>query len=347
MKKLMLTVAAVALAGAATASNVFDYKASVKYVDFKKVKVQGVNHFVKQVKSTSVTGYLVTPENCPCDYDANTATALRDPGFLVVTSSLAKKFSKDSLVKLLPANLLVEAWSTKNIGTAKKATLEAQGYLFAGLGKRDVPAPGSAGAYTAGSPDYGFGDLNVTEATRFLFGEGNDHDYDAANDAYLFIEPFLDAAGFGKASFGDDREAQICGTSGDVTYCLKNLAGSVIGGSWTCVGNFYYEEWRCQGWNNAQETNSDTPSYDYSGLDYKYNVISGTWSIKANTKIEEGTLSKAEQDAIAASAGLLVTETEIKYVKACGVKLDKNFDLTTFDAKTKFPGAFTLKWMGF
>ena len=36
MKKLMLTAAVVALAGATFARNVYDYKASVKYVDLKK-----------------------------------------------------------------------------------------------------------------------------------------------------------------------------------------------------------------------------------------------------------------------------------------------------------------------
>lgn len=327
MKKLMIAAGAVALAGVAMAANVFDYKASVKYVDFKQVSFNGSKVWVKTVKSTSLKGYLVTPQNCPCDGDA----AGREPGFLVLTSSLTKKYDKDHQVKLMPANLLADMWAPKSIaGNAKSASLEAQGYLFAGLGKSDMPAP-------AGSPVYGFGDLNTTEATKYLFGQANIEDYDEENEVANFIEPFLDAAGFGKAGYST-TEAPICG-KGTAGYCLKSLSGSVIGGSWSCLANAFVEGWRCQGWNNA----AIAAGTDYTGYDYLYNVISGTWSIKENTKIEAVALSALETALLANATGTASLSTA-QLVKACGQKLQSTFSLVTFDANTSFAGAFVQKW---
>jgi len=331
MKKLMIAASAIALAGVATAANVFDYRASVKYVDFKKVSINGEKVWVKTVKSTSLTGYLVTPQNCPCDEGA----AVREPGFLVLTSSLAKKYDKTHPVKLMPANLLADIWSQKSIGdTVKSTNLEAQGYLFAGLGKSDFPDP-------AGSPVYGFGDLNTTEATKYLFGQANIEDTDEDTGATNFIEPFLDAAGFGKAGYST-TEAPICG-KGSKGYCLKSLSGSVIGGSWSCLANHTFanfgEVWRCQGWNDA----AIAAGTDYTGYEYKYNVVSGTWSIKENTKIEAVALSLLETAAFANAQGTASVETA-QLVKACGQKLYKDFSFVTFDINGAFPGAFIEKW---
>ena len=329
MKKLMIVAAAAALAGVASASNVFDYKASVKYVDFKlAINAAGgaAKGYIKVVKSTSIKGYLVTPQNCPCEG----ACAVREPGFLVVTSSLAKKYDKARYVKLLPANLLADIWSQKliNIEKSLSATLQAQGYLFAGFGKSAFPLP-------EGSPVYGFGDIE-TMATRYLFGQANIEDTDGQ-----FIEPFLDAAGFGKAGFSA-TEAPICGY-GTAGYCLKSLKGSVIGGSWSCLANCYDESFRCQGWNNeATETGVEI---DYTLLDYKYNVVSGTWQIKENTKIAPVNIGAAAAAALADAKGTASLATA-ELVTACGQKLQSTFNLATFDmdAVKALRGEFVTKW---
>ena len=328
MKKLMIVAAAAALAGVASASNVFDYKASVKYVDFKlafKAAGGAEKGYVKVVKSTSIKGYLVTPQDCPCDV----ACAARQPGFLVVTSSLAKKYDKERQVKLLPANLLADIWAQKNFkeGTTS-ATLQAQGYLFAGYGKSAFPLE-------SGSPVYGFGDI-ATEATKYLFGQANIEDKEGQ-----FIEPFLDAAGFGKAGFSA-TEAPICG-KGTTGLCLKSLKGSVIGGSWSCLANCYIEDFRCQGWDDeAIETGT---SIDYTGFGFKYNVISGTWQIKENTKIEAVNIGEAAAAALAEATGIASLETA-ELVTACGQKLQKTFNLATFDmdAAKSLRGEFVKKW---
>ena len=309
MKKLMIVAAAAALAGVASAAT-YDYKASVKYVDFKTVNVKNVGKvYVKQVKSTSLTGYLVTPVTCPCEYDTTVATALRDPGFLVVTSPLAKKYSKDSIVKLIPANLLASYWSTSDISNKNKATLEAQGYLFAGIGKATF------GAGTSGSP----------------------------------------------CEFG---------TAGDI--CLTSLAGSVIGGSFTCLPSGVYstgrgyapaigfeEDWLCQGWDIVDQSGSNIGTsqvltgYDYSQSAFLYNVVSGTWSIKANSKISISGIAfdadeLADKAALWGTAGINAaqgcTDDELLYVKACGLKLDKKFSLSTFDARSAYPKGFASVW---
>lgn len=361
MKKLMIAAATAALAGATFAANVYDYKASVKYVDFKTVNVKNVGKvYVKQVKSTSLKGYLVTPTTCPCEYDTSVATAFRDQGFLVLTSTSAKKYSKDSAVKLMPANLLASYWSTADVSNKTKATLEAQGYLFAGIGKADVPAPGSKGAFTAGSPDYCFGEKNESAATRFLFGQFNMEELGTGT----FIEPWLDAAGFGKATAQAGTSGSPCeyGVNGDV--CLTSLAGSVIGGSFTCLPSGVYatgrgyaratgfvESWLCQGWDIVAQdslsigTTQVLTGYDYTGCDFLYNVVSGTWSIKANTKIAKIAFSN---DEITQQAALpwarTVTDEELQFVKACGQKLDKNFSLDKFDAKSSYATGFASIW---
>ena len=363
MKKLMIAAAAAAMVGGACAANVYDYKASVKYVDFKAVNVKGVGKvYVKQVKSTALKGYLVTPVSCPCEYDTSVSTAFRDQGFLVLTSTSAKKYSKDSSVKLIPANLLASYWSTSDVSKKSKATLEAQGYLFAGIGKADVPAPGSKGEYTKGSPDYCFGEKNESAATRFLFGQFNMEELGTGT----FIEPWLDAAGFGKATAQSGTSGSPCeyGTDGDI--CLTSLSGSVIGGSFTCLPSGVYatgrgyenaagfvENWLCQGWDIVDQTSAligtaqVLTGYDYTGCNFLYNVVSGTWSIKANGKIGKTAFSQAELAAQANPdhpwAGT-VTDDELQFVKTCGQKLDKNFSLDGFDSKSQYANGFASVW---
>jgi hypothetical protein len=358
MKKLMITAAAVALVGGAFATNIFDYKATVKYVDLKTATVKNsdgvkVKALFKVVKSATLTGYLVTPLDCPCNYEGplDDCRFGQIPGFLVLkNASAAKNNGTVSTVKLMPANLLTEWWTTKELGT-KKLTLEAQGYLFAGVGKRDVPDPEK-------SPFYGLGDHETdlkTAGTKFLFGLYNDEDVDE------FIEPFLDQAGFGKAAYDPETgglEGCVWG-SVDGGICLTSLAGNLIGGSFMCYPNGVWvnkagthlvwdvtEGFICQDWDNfakenmtSEGTTQELPKSYAEGLGYYYNVVSGTWSIKANPKMEQRAIN----------AGY---DTEKGYVEYVGKQLDKAFNLDTFDVyksakrakDDKLDGNFVAKW---
>ena len=368
----MIAVAAAAVAGGAFAQNIFDYKASVKYVDFKKVSAKdddGVKAkiWVKVVKSAKLTGYLVTPLDCPCEVppekvDGPCERFGNAPSFLVIENKAANKFNRKyglSDVKIMPANLLTEWWATKGIGhrdlkatgipeyiqgvNMKDVELQAQGYLFAGVGKRDVPDP-------VASPFYGLGDYGLnpagddyqlrTAATQFLFGEMNVVDKD--DDNTVFIEPFLDQAGFGKAKyyFGKDvipgKEGHPCyaDIGGAEKYkhkiCLTSLSGHLIGGSFACLVNGTYvdkgrvgtawgyaEDWICQGWDNYTEnfTSVNAKNVFQQAFievpDYMYNVVCGTWSIKVNPKI--------------------VACEVVEAIEACGTRIDPSFDLDTFD----------------
>ena len=365
MKKLMIAVGAAALVGGAFAANIFDYKASVKYVDAKTVSAKtdwGVKEkiYVKVVKSATLTGYLATPDNCPCNYaDTDACRFGMEPGFLVIQNKAQKKYDlMNSYVKLMPANLLTEWWTTKSLKDVNKdTTLQAQGYLFAGVGKRDVPDP-------VASPHYGLGDYGLvgsndtqrrTAATQCLFGPLN------ILDGATFVEPFLDQAGFGKAKLtywkdSHKRNPNPCivdsPSSTNGTYvCIQSLSGTLIGGSFLCLRNGQYlndlgdldeawvnaENWICQGWDNHVEnwtsgsgTNLQPQVFD-TYTEYKYNVICGTWSIKVNTKLVD------------------LCDVTLNVIE-CAQKLDRTFDLGTFDASDSTPvlntfkGEFVEKW---
>jgi hypothetical protein len=318
MKKLMIAAATAALAGATFAANVYDYKASVKYVDFKKVTVQKVKYDVKTVKSATLKGYLVTPEKCGCTDGADGVA----PSFLVVQNN--KKYGP----KLLPANLLSKVWRT----SATSKTLEADGYLFAGVMDQDSATTGNFVAPQT-STAYDFGDCdanNMTLESEHLFGAYNEGDYDKQGNLVVFVEAWLTHAGFGKATSSTTADAGC--KKGSTGVCLTSLSGSVVGGSFTCKANeIYYDEatqakegFLCQGWNLTK-----------GNQNYLMEVISGTWSIKANTKIEASTLTPAEQNLVSGNGP---TATELGYVKACGEKLSKGYDLTQVEAN------FAAKW---
>jgi len=302
MKKLMIAAAAAAMVGGAFAADVYDYKASVKYVDMQKKVivipfVGKAQMDVKVVKSTTLSGYLVTSPECGCLDEASSGAV---HGFLVIRNP---KSTGDKGVKVMPANLLVGWWSNKIVDPGKKATFDADGYLFAGLGKQAVPAPGAYPAYDFGDP--------TTKGTYKMMGAYNMIEPGSG----AFIEAWLDAAGFGKVAFGD--ESIGCAIGHEV--CLKNLAGSVIGGSWLCAQNgnglgYLDDAYLCWGWNTA------TPKL--------MEVISGTWSIKANQKVQEWIeanvdLNTAEQALVANS-----TAETLILVKGAAQQMAKGWTLT-------------------
>lgn len=320
MKKIMFAAAAVALAGVATAANVYDYKASVKYVDFKTVTIQKAKWNVKVVKSTTLQGYLVTPIACPCTVAAGVTTV--DPAFLIVQnkkSSGAEKYTGVKNPKVLPANLLVKVWRQS---TSK--TLQAQGYLFAGemdqgLASNNTVQPASAA--------YDFGD-NTTKESKYLYSIWNDEDPGSA----AFVETWLTHAGFGKATTDVTKDAGC--KKGGSNVCLVSLTGNVVGGAFTCEPNEYdaatwQEEFLCQGWNEAAGTET-----------YLMDVVTGTWSIKANKKITGVALDAAApvEGAIPAVMAAADAAQELGLLKACGQKLMKGYTLDLVDP------AFVAKW---
>lgn len=323
MKKIMFAAAAVALVGGVFAADVYDYKASVKYVDFKKVKINKVSYNVKVVKSTSLSGYLVTPIQCPCT-QATGVTGL-DPAFLIVVnknSSGKMKITGVKDPKVLPANLLTKVWA---INASK--TLEAQGYLFAG-----VMDQGSANFVAPASTAYDFGD-NTTKETQYLWSIWNDEDPGSG----AFVETWLTHAGFGKGTADPAKDAGC--RKGSAHECLVSLAGSVVGGAFTCEPSEYLwtggnpptlsEVFLCQGWN---ETTGDQV--------YLMDVVSGTWSIKGNTKLKGVPLSTtgAIESTIPAVMTAADADKELMLLKAAGQKLYKDYTLDLVDP------AFAAKW---
>ena len=340
MKKLMIAAAAAALVGGVYAddpqydSRVFDYKATVKYVDFKTVKDKTTKDkvWVKVVKSATIQGYLVTPEDCCCTSpDADGAAV--NPSFLVVYNKASKKFNTtESFVKMLPANLLSSYWSQKDLSTSKTGTLEAQGYLMAGLAdpqeSQQQPTPGNE------QVAYDFGDKD-TQATITLFGEYN------IPFGETWFEPFLYHSGFGKAAYKNGSASQknpcVDPTTVPGSLCLTSLAGNLIGGSYVCMPNGvdinyehvdgYFEEFLCQGWNIKGGANFLNPD----GQDgVQYNVVTGTWSIKYNAKM---TISGHQKDNLVYAA----------------TKIDKDFNIETFDndgdGGGQKDGVFYAKWL--
>lgn len=320
MKKIMFAAAAVALAGVATAANVYDYKASVKYVDFKTVTIQKAKWNVKVVKSTTLQGYLVTPIACPCTVSAGVPGV--DPAFLIVQnkkSSGAEKYTGVKNPKVLPANLLVKVWRQN---TSK--TLQAQGYLFAGEMDQGLAVNNTVAIPSAA---YDFGD-NTTKESQYLYSIWNDEDPGSA----AFVETWLTHAGFGKATT-DVTKDQGCKKGGS-NVCLVSLTGNVVGGAFTCTPNEFDiysswgEEFLCQGWN---ETAGDQT--------YLMDVVTGSWTIKANKKIAGITLTAGEI-ALGIPQNMAATDAieELELLKACGKKLDKEYTLELVDP------AFVAKW---
>lgn len=275
MKKIMFAAAAVALAGVASAANVFDYKASVKAVDLKSVK----GYPVKVVKSNTLTGYLVTRPGCPCENCSEFCASTVNSFLVLRNKRTMPKFGGRS-VRLLPANLLAKVWATKDVANAKKATLEAEGYLFAG----DNPNAD----FILSEANYAFGAAGSAES-EYLLGQ-----YNTKSLAGSFYETWLYAAGFGKGYMGAGSD--FCVVSWG-SSCLKNLKGSVIGGSYVCEKNGFGEGFLCLGWSDDGTTD----------------VVSGTWSIKENSKVGAG----------ANTIELLII--------AAGNKIDKKFVKTEID----------------
>lgn len=141
MKKLMIATLGLAVAGSVFgAPQVFDYKASVKHMYLKEVKIKtsGFSGIVyqKYAKSASLKGYLimdadgVTSRTINPDAPAKAFDYGRNRGFLVVQNSKAE--AKVRAPKILPA-VLDAKWVDTQLKKAHKASSGvAEGTLFVG-----------------------------------------------------------------------------------------------------------------------------------------------------------------------------------------------------------------------
>ena len=141
MKKLMIATLGLAVAGSVFgAPQVFDYKASVKHMYLKEVKIKtsGFSGIVyqKYAKSASLKGYLimdadgVTSPTINPDAPTKAFDYGRNRGFLVVQNSKAE--AKVRAPKILPA-VLDAKWVDTQLKKAHKASSGvAEGTLFVG-----------------------------------------------------------------------------------------------------------------------------------------------------------------------------------------------------------------------
>lgn len=250
MKKLMMLAATMTIVGGAYSQDFYDYKASVKHPDLKTVsaRVGGLTVQIptKTIKTTSLYGYVVVEcANCTEQGDQQAGWGW---GYLVVANS------KDKVPKILPVDLLAKAWDPK--GTGLSTTWDAEGYLFAGDGKKQVPWVDDYNTDDTDDPaEYHFSGMRFGSTIQ-LFGIWNRADTEGN-----FRDAWLEAAGFGKAvasTWGD-----WCSEDG-ACMALDSLAGSVIGGMFLCLDP---GEYICSPWTHTTD------------------VVSGTWSIKHTTKV--------------------------------------------------------------
>lgn len=141
MKKLMIATLGFAVAGSVFgAPQVFDYKASVKHMYLKEVKIKTANFsgivYQKYAKSASLKGYLimdadgVTSKTINPDTNATAFDYGRNRGFLVVQNSKAE--AKVRAPKILPAVLDAKWVDTQFKKDHKASSGVAEGTLFVG-----------------------------------------------------------------------------------------------------------------------------------------------------------------------------------------------------------------------
>ena len=245
MKKLMVAAAAVAMLGAASATQVADYRATVKYVDTQKWSkpIMGKTPFVKVVKITTLRGYVVYDDCVSRGRGGVASSGTIAPAFLVV-----KSFAQtDDLPKILPADLIVKMIDNRLGQGDPSEEFGAEGYLFAGAGKGSHEILQDAVCGVAPwMPDKGYQFGSQTKATRFLFGKYNDV---SAQDE--FFDTWLDHAGFGSAWDDEANKDEGAGDTDIGDANLKKLMGYLIGGSYNFHLNgdsFEYEWFPCHSW---------------------------------------------------------------------------------------------------
>lgn len=251
MKKLMIAVAAVALAGGAFADPlVYDYKASVKHMYEKSARSGNVDVYVKYVKSAKLQGYFVQ------DYDsatllANTelagAAKSQKKGFLVLINKSAEKEFRAP--KIMPAQLDVKNCITSVSGSSSsiKTKMVSEAYFYAGPfaafpdannawdatyddGKDWMVNNGAANG-AAGVRAYG-----TVGSTLYLFGQHNTYNRFNNDPATplatvrAFGDAWMNGAGFGKGA----GSTTLCCGWGAVDGGFGTISGNLKGGLFLC-----------------------------------------------------------------------------------------------------------------
>ncbi|HOE60814.1 MAG TPA: hypothetical protein PK576_04150 [Kiritimatiellia bacterium] len=292
MKKLLMFATAMTIAASTSfaITEVFDYKASVKHAYLKVVTARdssGVNQKVlsKYVKSASLKGYFILP----CDGTpraTDNAGEAGKYGFLVLINNSAEKAVRDP--KIMPAKIDVDVWENFKNKSAK--TTPVEGYFYAG-----GPFENSSVASThLLFPLYTL--LDYYYQSRFLFGLYNDFSLAYFHDAWM------NHAGFGRATTSTTGGGCAVVSS---HYSLDTLSGVVKGGLYLCLkhgnlttGSIF--DSRPQGW----EFYHIYDPYDAAWEDgyirlQTTDVISGTWSLKRNTRITPLALTTEEKAVLA------------------------------------------------
>ncbi len=327
MKKLMIAMAAMAMAGVVSAALtdgdplVYDYKASVKHVYLKEVNIANFGRaYVKYLKTASLRGYLLVRANDSVGASVNTgagplATAGGHTldgtanGFLVIMNRSADRASRR--VVAMPAFLDARTFSSNG-----RAENMAQGYLF---------------AEGTGNSSYE------------LFGQFNsanwNPDYTGAAAAADFEDCWLNGAGVGKAEFNEDM---CCGLNMNEAL-LTQLSGNLKGGIYLCSAS------------GANRLHSDLALWvsvagvaGYNGLEYDLFGVSATAPVSATWSFYDGIDAMATSDVAYGSWSIKINRrgltpvaltgtgagteggdmttlpTYATYVKAAAMALDRN-----------------------
>jgi len=259
MKKLMMLAAAMTIVGSAFAQvaanpavSVFDYKASVKNTDLKIVKVKIANLgtveiVTKILVSNQFTGYIIAED---CDSCVNDPAGTGD-----AVAVLVRKGDKTKKPYVLPATLkMVNAFDKtgKLVAGVATKTFEVEGGLWIG----------DDTLFAQGEPTLFTGDPMPARYSEGLFGINNVQD----QNLHTFFDAWLDASGFGKGSFCAGINTPCIW--GAATPKVDTLSGSVIGGIYLCLDPGL----------------SICTDGDVEGTSFVNAWVTGTWSIKRNTK---------------------------------------------------------------
>ena len=287
MKKLMMFAAAMTIVGSAFAYDVYDYKASVKNPDLKIIKITDDDETSDTFgDKINVTVKFIKSTSLFGYLVVECSTCADGDGFGYLV--LGNKADKTKAVKILPADLLAKVWPANGLKRSPKWL--AEGYLFAGDGKANTPQVPAV--------PYVFGDANYGNSTLELFGV-----YNRPVDAD-FADAWLDAAGFGATVDTKGEAGDACAPGVAGCKILDTLSGSVIGGMFLCSPS-RWEAVLCNGWT------------------FTTDVVSGTWSIKRNTKVPAVPVVFADQ--ATATEYSLGTAAVDAAVNGAIVKMGKTF----------------------
>lgn len=276
MKKLMIATLGLAVAGSVFGTPVvYDYKATVKHTYLKEATVTVSNVLVpggtgtskakvylKKAKSSSLKGYLIQ------DVDKETKKAAGDVQpmnrcYLVVLNRSAEKDYR--YVRILPGIIDASWYSSKvlpdynRVGTLRKTSVAAQGYLYLGGDMTDTLAGATFAGDTLADIEKTIGVGNYAQrafisslqsgnllkqgiddyffTSCYLFGKYNQPDWNFDKDGassvdyrWFFADAWLNGAGLGKASYSSEG---CCGRTG-AGYVLDSLTGNLKAGLYLC-----------------------------------------------------------------------------------------------------------------